>query len=104
VWTQAVLYKAGLGVPSGLLVVQGRAEGCGKIMQAMQRVLRQKGQMFFCERGRQAWHAKWRATGKQVQVCWNSNFGRTYQDAGDTSENHHFRKGPHGAAACQKRW
>ena len=35
-------------------------------MQTMQRVLRQKGQMFCCERGRQAWHAKWRGTGKQV--------------------------------------
>jgi len=52
VWTWAVLCKAGLGVPAGLLVVQGRAQGSGKIVQAMQRVLRQKGQMFFCERGR----------------------------------------------------
>jgi hypothetical protein len=25
-------------------------------MQAMQRLLRQKRQMFFCERGRQVWH------------------------------------------------
>jgi hypothetical protein len=48
VWTQALLCKAGMGVPTGLLVVEGRAQGCGKIMQAMQRLLRQKGQMFFC--------------------------------------------------------
>ncbi len=52
VWTQTVLCKSGLGVPAGLLVVQGSAQGCGKIMQEMQRLLRQKGQMFFCERCR----------------------------------------------------
>ena len=51
VWTQAVRCKAGMGVPAGLLLVEGRAQGCGKIMQAMQRLLRQKGQMFCCERG-----------------------------------------------------
>ena len=50
-WTQAVRSKAGMGVPVGLLLVEGRAHGCGKIMQAMQRLLRQKVQMFCCERG-----------------------------------------------------
>jgi hypothetical protein len=75
VWTQAVRCKAGMGVPVGLLLVEGRAQGCDKIMQVMQCLLRQKGQMFFCERGRQAWYAKWRGTGKQVYVCRNSNSG-----------------------------
>jgi hypothetical protein len=62
VWTQAVLCNAGMGVPAGLLVVEGRAQGCGKIMQSIQCLMCQKGQMFFCKRGRQAWHAKWTGT------------------------------------------
>jgi hypothetical protein len=80
VWTESLLCKTGLDVPAGLLVVEGHAEGCGKIMQSMQRVLRQKRQMFFCERGRQAWHAQWRGTGKQVYVCRNSNSGRNLKN------------------------
>ena len=104
VWTWAVLCKAGLGVPAGLLVVQGRAQGSGKIVQAMQRVLRQKGQMFFCERGRQAWHAKWRATGKQVEVCWNSNFAWTYQMPQIQVKTIIFAKGRMELPCDQKQW
>ncbi len=49
----------------GRLVVEGRGKGCGKILQVMQCLLRQQGQMFFCEDGSQSWYAKWRATGNR---------------------------------------
>ena len=104
VWTQAVLCKAGMGVPAGLLVVEGRAQGCGKIMQAIQCLLRQKGQMFFCKRGRQVWHAKWTGTGKQVYVCRNSNSGSNLRMSQIQVKNIIFAKGRIRLPCDQKEW
>jgi hypothetical protein len=45
-------------LPAGELVVEGSGKACGQIAQAMQRLQRQKGQMVWCEGGRQAGHAQ----------------------------------------------
>ena len=44
--------------PTGLLVVEARGKGSGKISQTVQCLLRQKGQMVWCESDRQAGHVK----------------------------------------------
>jgi hypothetical protein len=45
-------------LPAGELVVEGSGKACGQIAQVMQRLHRQKGQMVWCEGGRQAGHAQ----------------------------------------------